>query len=204
MGKYVFAYRGGEGMASTEEEQRAVMAAWMAWFEQLGEVVVDGGNPFGASTTVTGSGAEGVGRAGLGGYSIVSAGSLAEAADHAKGCPALANGGTVGGVRSARDVTGGSGCGSGPRMLLRRGQAGAGSRRTMAHDPDDGDPDPTADSRRRPVEAGHPGPVLGFDGGGATRRARRMRRPSRLCRRVRRPAWPVCCSMSTARASERS
>ncbi|MEZ5096387.1 MAG: YciI family protein [Nocardioides sp.] len=95
MGKYVFAYRGGEGMASTEEEQRAVMAAWMAWFEQLGEVVVDGGNPFGASTTVTGSGAEGVGGAGLGGYSIVSAGSLAEAADHAKGCPALANGGTV-------------------------------------------------------------------------------------------------------------
>lgn len=95
MGKYVFAYRGGDGMAQSEEEQRAVMAAWMAWFEQLGDVVVDGGNPFGASTTVTSAGAEGAGAAGLGGYSVVSAGSLAEAAEHARGCPSLAQGGTV-------------------------------------------------------------------------------------------------------------
>jgi hypothetical protein len=95
MAKFVFAYRGG-GMAETEEAQQESMNAWMGWFGQLGAAIVDGGNPFGAATTVgsDGSSSDG-GRAGLTGYSIVDADSLAAAADMAKGCPVLASGGSV-------------------------------------------------------------------------------------------------------------
>jgi hypothetical protein len=87
--KYVYAYTGG-GMAQTEEEQAAAMAAWGAWFGQLGSAVVDGGNPFGASTTV-GSG----GSVGLTGYSVIQADSLEAAAKLTSGCPILASGGAV-------------------------------------------------------------------------------------------------------------
>ena len=55
MGKYVFAYKGG-GMASTEEERNAAMAAWGAWFTGLGDSVVDMGAPFGGSATTSGNG----------------------------------------------------------------------------------------------------------------------------------------------------
>jgi len=37
---YVFVYKGG-GMAATEAEQKAAMAAWGQWFGGLGGAVVD-------------------------------------------------------------------------------------------------------------------------------------------------------------------
>jgi hypothetical protein len=71
MAKFVFAYRGG-GVPQTEAEQKAVMDAWMGWFGAMGAAVVDGGNPFGASTTVRAPGAKGAGAgSGLSGYSVV-------------------------------------------------------------------------------------------------------------------------------------
>jgi ribosome-associated toxin RatA of RatAB toxin-antitoxin module len=96
MAKYVFVYKGGGGMAQTEEAQQAAMAAWGQWFGQLGAAVVDGGNPFGPSKSVSPAGkvTDG-GPSGLSGYSIVNAGSLDAAAEMAKGCPVLASGGTV-------------------------------------------------------------------------------------------------------------
>ncbi len=95
MANYVLAYTGG-GMAETEAEQQKIMEQWMGWFGNLGDSVVDPGNPFGPSQTVRsdGSVAEG-GSAGLTGYSIVSAGTLAEAAEKASGCPVLASGGSI-------------------------------------------------------------------------------------------------------------
>jgi hypothetical protein len=83
MAKYVFIYKGGT-MPEGEEEQKQVMDAWMSWLGDLGDSVVDAGNPFGASTSV-GNG----GTSGLGGYSIVNAGSLDDAAAKAQGCPVL-------------------------------------------------------------------------------------------------------------------
>jgi|tagenome__1003787_1003787.scaffolds.fasta_scaffold17798593_2 hypothetical protein len=96
MGKYVLAYRGGGGVPETEEEQKAVMEAWTGWFTNLGPAVVDGGNPFGPSTTVhsAGSAAEG-GASGLTGYSILTADDLGAATEMAKGCPVIASGGSV-------------------------------------------------------------------------------------------------------------
>ena len=102
MGKFVFAYRGGTA-PTTAEEGAQVMQAWMGWFGTLGAAVLDGGNPFGASTAIAADGSTVAAAAGLGGYSIVSADDLSAAAELAKGCPVLAAGGTVE-VYEARDM----------------------------------------------------------------------------------------------------
>ena len=96
MANFVLAYRGGPGMATTPEDREKAMAAWGAWFGTLGDAVVDMGAPFGPSATVGSDGAaRDGGEAALSGYSIISAGSLAEAQTKAKGCPVLDGGGTV-------------------------------------------------------------------------------------------------------------
>lgn len=93
MAKYVLAYTGGK-MAETEDEQQAAMAAWGAFLGGLGDKLVDAGNPFGASATVGGNGG-GSAPSGLTGYSILTAGSLAEATEAAKAAPVLERGGAV-------------------------------------------------------------------------------------------------------------
>ena len=95
MSNYVLAYRGGT-MAPTEEEQQRVMAAWGAWFGQLGQAVVDGGNPFAGSTSVGSDGGVSDGApSALTGYSVLQADNLAAATELAKGCPVLSAGGSV-------------------------------------------------------------------------------------------------------------
>lgn len=95
MAKFLLAYRGG-GMGDSPEAQQKLMEAWMGWFGALGESVVDGGSPFGASSSIAADGSvTGSGSSGLTGYSILSADSLAEALDKAKGCPVLTAGGSV-------------------------------------------------------------------------------------------------------------
>ena len=94
MGKYVFAYKGG-GMAATEEEQAKAMQAWQAWMGELGDSLVDIGNPFAGSAAVTVGGSNGAASSGLTGYSIVSASSLDDAAAKTRGCPVFASGGSV-------------------------------------------------------------------------------------------------------------
>ncbi|MDH4116218.1 MAG: YciI family protein [Acidimicrobiia bacterium] len=97
MAKYVFGYHGGSGMAGTEEEMAAVMAAWEAWYGQIGAALVDGGAPFGASKTVAadGSTSDGGGANPLTGYTVVQADSIDAAVAMAKGCPILSAGGSV-------------------------------------------------------------------------------------------------------------
>ncbi len=95
MAKYVFAYHGG-GMPETEEEQAAVMAAWGAWMGGLGDALVDPGNPFGETKTVTSDGVTvGGGANPVSGYSIFNGSSLDEAVAAAKGCPILETGGSI-------------------------------------------------------------------------------------------------------------
>jgi hypothetical protein len=90
MANFVLAYRGGS-VPDTEEAQQATMEAWMGWFGSLGDAVVDGGAPFGASASVGGGDAA----SGLTGYSILTADSLAAATELAGGCPVLSVGGSV-------------------------------------------------------------------------------------------------------------
>ena len=94
MAKFLYLYSGGQ-MAETTEAQQEAMHVWTAWFGGLGESVVDIGDPFGASSTVTTGGATDGATSKLGGYSIVNAESLAEAAKKADGCPVLQSGGSV-------------------------------------------------------------------------------------------------------------
>ena len=94
MGKFVLVYKGG-ATPTSEAEGAKVMEAWMAWFGTLGAAVVDGGNPFGASTAVASNGSTTAASAGLSGYSILSADDLTAAAALAKGCPILGAGGSV-------------------------------------------------------------------------------------------------------------
>jgi hypothetical protein len=95
MAKFILAYRGG-GMGNTPDEQQKQMEAWMNWFGSLGESVVDGGAPFGASSTIASNGAvRDGGASALTGYSIISADGLSDASAKAKGCPVLTTGGSV-------------------------------------------------------------------------------------------------------------
>lgn len=94
MANYLLVYKGGNPPASAEEGQ-AVMQAWMGWFGQLGESVVDGGNPTTLSRTIAPGGATSEGGSGVTGYSVISANSLDEATQKASGCPHLQAGGTV-------------------------------------------------------------------------------------------------------------
>jgi hypothetical protein len=93
MGKYLFAYRGGM-MADTDEQRQAVMQAWGQWFGELGQAIVDPGNPFAGSTSVDGNGGGSVDSQ-LTGYSVIKADSLDAASALAKGCPVLKGGGSV-------------------------------------------------------------------------------------------------------------
>ena len=97
MTNYVFAYRGGADMATqTPEQQEQSMADWTAWFGALGSAVVQIGNPFGRSSTVQpdGSTTDG-GASALKGFTVVTATDLPAAANLAKDCPLLREGGTV-------------------------------------------------------------------------------------------------------------
>ena len=89
MANYLVVYKGG-GTPVTEEEGKAVMAAWRAWFGELGSAVVEIGAPVGASRSVGGNGS-----AGLSGYSVLTASDLDSAVDLTKNCPILAGGGSL-------------------------------------------------------------------------------------------------------------
>jgi hypothetical protein len=95
MANYVLVYKGG-GMPQTDAEREQVMAAWGQWFGGLGQALVDGGNPFGPSSSVSPDGAVKDGAAsGLTGYSILKADDMPSATKMAKGCPILTSGGTI-------------------------------------------------------------------------------------------------------------
>lgn len=96
MANFVFVYHGG-GMAATEEEQQAQMAKWGAWYEDLGQSIVDGGAPFANHRTIAtdGSVSDSGGANPATGYTVVSATDIDGAVALAKGCPILDNGGSV-------------------------------------------------------------------------------------------------------------
>jgi len=81
MGKYVYIYYAGSSDGGSNE-------AWGKWFSDLGDKLVDPGNPFGdGGQAVHAGGVMDVQDKPATGYSIVTAGSMDEATDMAKGCP---------------------------------------------------------------------------------------------------------------------
>jgi len=95
MPKFIFAYHGGKA-PETPEEGEKVMAQWRAWFDSLGSAVVDPGHPLGMSKTVSSSGVTDDGGANpISGFSLINAADIDKAAEMAKGCPMLTDGGSV-------------------------------------------------------------------------------------------------------------
>jgi hypothetical protein len=94
MPKYHVTYSGGAPTSDTEEDIAATMKAWEDWFTEVGSAVVDRGHPLRPSRTVAADGTVGDGGA-VNGYSVVMADDLTDAIEKARGCPVLADGGTV-------------------------------------------------------------------------------------------------------------
>jgi hypothetical protein len=85
MPKFLFSYRVPKDYQPGEETGKA----WQAWFDSLGASQIDIGHAVLASRMLGNLGDD----TRLGGYSIVTAGDMAEAAALAGGCPALGFGG---------------------------------------------------------------------------------------------------------------
>lgn len=70
-----------------------IMAAWMAWFEKVGDRIVDSGNPLGNCLEVTKTGSRDVTpeMGAATGYSILSADTREDAERLLEGCPIIAS-----------------------------------------------------------------------------------------------------------------
>jgi hypothetical protein len=84
MGKYVYIYYAGTASDGGSAEE------WGKWFGELGDKLVDGGNPFNdGGQAVSKEGVMAVKDSPATGYSIVTAASMDEATEIAKGCPLM-------------------------------------------------------------------------------------------------------------------
>jgi hypothetical protein len=88
MPQYVLTYRNPTGYVPTAETR----AAWMAWFDGMGDQLVDQGKPAVARARLGNCNPESTE---LGGFSIIQADDLEAAAAAAKGCPHLDRDGGV-------------------------------------------------------------------------------------------------------------
>ncbi len=92
MPQYLFVYHGGAAPQS-QAEIDATMAAWGAWFQDMGSAVKIPGNPVGQSYTVSASGvAEDGGANPASGFSVVMADTVEAANEMAKSCPMVVSG----------------------------------------------------------------------------------------------------------------
>jgi len=91
MSNYLLTFHGGS-MPETKEAQDQVMAAWTGWFAELGDALVDGGNPISKAKAISPDGSVMDATSAPSGYSIIKADDLDSAVELAKGCPVLAGG----------------------------------------------------------------------------------------------------------------
>ena len=103
MSEFVFLYRGGNRPSSPQEAQQ-VMQKWVGWFEDLGKkgALKDRGQPLdgggkvvsGKQKTVT-DGPFAEAKDVVGGFTLIQADDLTQAAELSKGCPIFDRGGSV-------------------------------------------------------------------------------------------------------------
>jgi hypothetical protein len=102
MAEFLYLYRGGQ-RGWTPEESQQIMQKWMSWFKELGASgnLKDGGQPLEAEGKVVKSksavtdGPYAETKDLVGGYTVIEADTLAQAAELAKGCPILERQGLV-------------------------------------------------------------------------------------------------------------
>ena len=103
MAEFLYLYRGGSRPDSPADGEK-VMQQWLAWFKELGEKgnLKDGGQPLeptgkvvtGKQKTIT-DGPYAESKDLVGGYTLVEARDISQAAELSKGCPIFDRGGTV-------------------------------------------------------------------------------------------------------------
>jgi len=95
MANYLLVYHGGS-MPDGDAAMAQVTAAWNGWFHQLGDAVVDGGNPASGTKVISADGSVAAGGpTSPSGYSIIKADSHDAAVELAKGCPVLGGGAMI-------------------------------------------------------------------------------------------------------------
>ena len=74
-----------------ENPTKEIMDAWMKWFGEIKEHIVDSGNPFGPGKEITVGGVKGLphDKGAITGYTIINAESMDGAAKLAKSCPII-------------------------------------------------------------------------------------------------------------------
>jgi len=88
----MFAYHN-HRMPDSPEEGKAMMEKWKQWLVDMGEAMIEPGNPLGMSKTVSAEGVEDNGGPNpLSGYSVVAAEDMDAALAMAKKCPHLSIG----------------------------------------------------------------------------------------------------------------
>lgn len=101
MAEFIYLYRGG-GRPETPEQGEQVMQKWADWMQGLGAQLKDRGQPLEPSGKVVSGKNKDVSDGPfvetkdlVGGFSIVEASSLDQAAELSKGCPIFERGGSV-------------------------------------------------------------------------------------------------------------
>ena len=91
MPRFMFVYHGGK-TPETPEDGAKVMAAWNAWYGEMGDAVLEGGGPAGLSKTVSHGGVADDGGANpVSGLTIVETADQSAACQMATGCPMVAD-----------------------------------------------------------------------------------------------------------------
>ncbi|NOC85359.1 YciI family protein [Ruegeria sp. HKCCD6428] len=92
MPKFLFVYHGGHTPTDPAEIE-STMAAWGAWFQDMGDALDIPGNPVGQSYTVSSNGVVDNGGANpASGFTVIKADNIDAATEMAKGCPMVVNG----------------------------------------------------------------------------------------------------------------
>ena len=104
MSEFLYVYRGGSRANSSPEQMQQIMQKWMTWMQGLAQKghLKDRGHPLEPQGSLV-NGAKGnsvtdgpyAEKDLVGGYSLIEARDLAEAAELSKGCPILERGGLV-------------------------------------------------------------------------------------------------------------
>jgi hypothetical protein len=104
MAEFVYLYRGGEPRPSSPEAQQQITQKWVTWMKGLadGGHIIDRGQPLERTGKLVRNGGKMVtdgpfaeAKDVIGGFTLIKADDVAQAAELAKGCPILERGGDV-------------------------------------------------------------------------------------------------------------
>ena len=96
MATFLITYHGGGGMPESAEAREKMMAAFQAWAASVGDNMIDPGAPLGPSKVVTSDGVtDGAATGRLGGYTLITAGSLEDAVKLVEDHPFVGRGGAL-------------------------------------------------------------------------------------------------------------